>query len=302
MNKQIQINQLPAPTWRWIKGNQVQLPWGEETAFCLTQIDNICTITPAQGTYSHGQLVYTAQAGTTMTVLQCIGADKAAQGLRLHTHLQVEQGATLQLVQVFHGGAPCNMVNQVKANCAESGKVEVLQILANQGDLYSDVTIDLDGDNSDYSMVTGYIAQQQVLDMNLLVNHKGCQTTSNIQFEGVIQEKGYKTFRGTIDIQEGASGADGSEHENVVLLGEDIRNLTIPVILCHQEDVHGAHGASISQLDEEVLFYLNSRGIGREQAEQMILRAKLECVVNHVQAPELKDKIHQVLKEVLAND
>ncbi len=45
-----------------------------------------------------------------------------------------------------------------------------------------------------------------------------------------------------------------------LLLGEDVVNRTIPLILCAEEDVEGNHGASIGQLDEDILFYMNSEG------------------------------------------
>lgn len=60
------------------------------------------------------------------------------------------------------------------------------------------------------------------------------------------------------------------------MLGEDVENKTVPVILCSEENVVGNHGATIGELDEDTLFYLASRGISREQAEDMMARAGVE--------------------------
>ena len=78
---------------------------------------------------------------------------------------------------------------------------------------------------------------------------------------GVLRDSSQKTFRGTIDFKTGSSGAVGAETEDVLLLGETVVNKTVPLILCAEEDVKGSHGATIGQLDEEMLFYLGSRGI-----------------------------------------
>ncbi len=59
-------------------------------------------------------------------------------------------------------------------------------------------------------------------------------------------------------------------------------NKTIPVILCAEEDVEGSHGATLGELDEETLFYFASRGIGKETAEDMMTRGKLEMFNRYI--------------------
>ena len=61
----------------------------------------------------------------------------------------------------------------------------------------------------------------------------------------------------------------------MLLLGEDVINKTVPVILCTEENVDGSHGASIGELDEQSLFYFASRGIDAETAKRMLARAAI---------------------------
>ena len=74
-----------------------------------------------------------------------------------------------------------------------------------------------------------------------------------------------KIFRGTIDFVRGSADSVGAETEQVLLLGDDVVNKTIPVILCAEENVQGSHGAAIGELDEETLFYFGARGMDRTQ-------------------------------------
>ena len=62
------------------------------------------------------------------------------------------------------------------------------------------------------------------------------------------------------------------------MLSPDVVNKSIPLILCDEEDVQGEHGATIGRLDENVLFYMNARGISAEQAQKMMARAKIARV------------------------
>ena len=91
--------------------------------------------------------------------------------------------------------------------------------------------------------------RQAILDMNYIVNHIGKKTTSNVTADGTLKDAAHKVFRGSIDFKRGASGAKGTESEQVLLLGDDVINQTIPLILCAEEDVEGNHGAAIGELD-----------------------------------------------------
>ena len=95
---------------------------------------------------------------------------------------------------------------------------------------------------------------------------------------GVLGDEAEKVFRGTIDFKNGAVGAKGAENEEVLLMDEKVRNKTVPLILCAEEDVEGSHGASIGRIDEGQVFYMESRGIPREKIYELMARAKLAQV------------------------
>ena len=111
-----------------------------------------------------------------------------------------------------------------------------------------------------------------------------------------------KFFRGSIDFKRGSSGSKGAETENVLLLGDDVENKTIPLILCAEEDVDGSHGATIGELDEETLFYFAARGIDQETAEDIMTKAKLEVLYQHIQDEETERIVADQLTKVMSND
>ena len=67
-----------------------------------------------------------------------------------------------------------------------------------------------------------------------------------------------------------------TEQETVLLLGDDVVNKTVPLILCAEENVEGTHGATIGALDDDTLFYFESRGFDRAAAEDLMARAAVE--------------------------
>ena len=83
------------------------------------------------------------------------------------------------------------------------------------------------------------------------------------------------------------------------MLGEDVVNKTVPLILCAEENVAGNHGATIGELDDDTLFYFESRGIDRQTAENILARASIERRARAVGDREIEKKIINGLNEEL---
>ena len=140
------------------------------------------------------------------------------------------------------------------------------------------------------------------MDMNLVALHTGKKTNSRMDAAGVLSEKATKIFRGTIDFRKGCAGSVGNEKEEVLLLDDTIVNQTIPLILCDEEDVEGNHGASIGKIDEELLFYLESRGIGEEEVYEMMAKAKINAICNKISEEETKSQVQEYLEGMKENE
>ena len=169
-----------------------------------------------------------------------------------------------------------------------------------QGDQYLDCKADLNGDRSFVKADMAYIGQDsQRIDVNFVANQFGKNTESEINTDGALKDAATKIFRGTIDFKQGSSDSVGNEMEKVLLLGDDVVNKTIPIILCAEENVVGNHGATIGDLDADTLFYFESRGINREEAQNIMLRANVEHVASLVNDDEFESIVKERLEEVL---
>ena len=120
--------------------------------------------------------------------------------------------------------------------------------------------------------------------------------------DGTLKDEAEKTFRGTIDFKNGSSQSVGAETENVLLLGDNVVNKTIPVILCAEEDVEGSHGATIGELDEETMFYFASRGIDQELAEDIMTKGKMEVLYRKINDEVTEKLVEEQLAEVMGYD
>jgi Fe-S cluster assembly scaffold protein SufB len=89
-------------------------------------------------------------------------------------------------------------------------------------------------------------------------------------------------LKGTIDFLCGSSGAKGAEKEDVMLLGDKVQNKTVPLLLCAEEDVEGEHGASVGRIDDELMFYMLSRGLDEQTAIDLLARSKISSVISKI--------------------
>ena len=124
-------------------------------------------------------------------------------------------------------------------------------------------------------------------------------TTTLTSIVWLLKDAAKKVFRGTIDFKTGSANSVGNEKETVLMLGDDVVNKTVPLILCAEENVVGNHGATIGELDDETLFYFESRGISREEAENILARASIERFARTVDDEALRAQILQTLEEEL---
>lgn len=225
------------------------------------------------------------------------GEAETAQGLAAQQiKIYAEAGAKvrLYLVQMLDEGAVC--LGDVGGICEDDASIELVRMEIGAGKLYAGAEIDLAGKRSAFESHVGYrVKDSQRFDMNYTARHRGKKTQSLMTASGVLEDGAFKLFRGTIDLQNGCAGAKGTESEDALLLGDKVVNQTIPLILCGEEDVEGNHGASIGRLDEQVLFYLSSRGLSREAAEQLIARAKLDEVCGHIPLQPVREEVQKYL-------
>lgn len=154
----------------------------------------------------------------------------------------------------------------------------------------------LDGEESSSNISSVYIGiQNTVIDMLYNMSQSGKKTLGNIQSRGVLLDNSKKTFKGIIDLKNGCAKSKGTEEEKVVLLSPNVKSYAIPLLLCIEDDVEGAHSASSGRLDENKLFYLMSRGFSESEAKKIIVRGYFDNIIEEINCQKIRDEIEQII-------
>ena len=201
------------------------------------------------------------------------------------TRIVVETGAKLHLIEMLGVNEGQQHLESVGLEVHQDAAVDVKQYALGGSTIGLGLTANLVGARARLDLNNRYHAtHEETLDINHLVRMRGTSTRAQLTESGVLNEAAKKTLRATIDLVRGAKDAQGNEIETVMILGDDVVNKTMPVILCDEDNVAGNHGATIGSVSPEQLDYLAARGLSRQAAEQLFVRALFEDAI--INAPE----------------
>lgn len=116
----------------------------------------------------------------------------------------------------------------------------------------------------------------QSFDIQANMNHRSPATEGRVVEKSILRDRSRSLFKGMIRIMEGASKSNSFLSGRSILLDPDAKSDAIPGLEILTNDVKATHSASVAQIDEEQIFYLQSRCLSREEAERTIVEGFLE--------------------------
>ena len=138
---------------------------------------------------------------------------------------------------------------------------------------------------------------KQHVDNHTEIDHAKPHGTSHELYKGILDGKATAVFNGRIIVRKDAQKTDSKQTNKNLVLSDDAVINTKPELQILADDVRCTHGATIGQLDEESLFYLQSRGIGRGQARSLLTYAFAQDIIGRIKVPALRDQLETVLFE-----
>lgn len=139
------------------------------------------------------------------------------------------------------------------------------------------------------------IEGKQHVDHNTLVHHVAPNCESHQDYKGIFAESSTGVFNGKIYVEKEAQKLDAFQQNNNILVDDKASINSKPQLEIFADDVRCSHGCTIGQLDEDAMFYLQSRGIGKKEARALLMYAFANNVLESVKIPELKARINKLI-------
>jgi Fe-S cluster assembly protein SufD len=169
--------------------------------------------------------------------------------------------------------------------------------------LRNNLQLSLDGEGIESHMYGLYLLDGDThADNHTVVDHKQPNSFSNELYKGVMDANSRGVFNGKIFVRPNAQKTNAFQANRNILLTDKATVNTKPQLEIWADDVKCSHGCTSGQIDEEALFYLQSRGIGKETARAMMLYAFAGELLDHVSHPVMKEYLDGLISERLHKD
>jgi Fe-S cluster assembly protein SufD len=231
---------------------------------------------PAAGEVRHPRVLIGLEPGSRATVvLDHVQGERSGGGLtNLVAEIEVGANASLELVILQREGDDSFHVSNLAARVARDGRFTSHTVTAGGALVRNDLEVLLGEEGAACDLRGLFLGRgSRLVDNHTAVDHAVPHCNSRELYKGILGEHSKGIFRGRVVVRPDAQKTDATQSNPNLLLGDHAEIDTKPQLEIYADDVKCSHGATIGQLDEDALFYLRSRGIGREDARELLIRA-----------------------------
>ncbi len=139
--------------------------------------------------------------------------------------------------------------------------------------------------------------KNQVVDNNTLIDHQVGHCTSNELYKYVLDDEARGAFAGRVLVRKGAQKTTSQETNQNLCATKTARMFTQPMLEIYADDVKCAHGSTVGQLNDAAIFYMQQRGVSREEAKLLLQFAFINEVIDKVELEPLRDRLHHLVEK-----
>lgn len=183
-------------------------------------------------------------------------------------------------------------------NVFENSKYNLSQAYFNDDDLAIKLDVNLLKDNAYASTNLACISRlenNKIFDLNIVSKH--ANTYGEMNNFGVVKDKATLIFNGIGKIEKNASNSTAHQASKIITFSNGVNAQANPYLIIDESDVIASHAAAVGKMDEDQLYYLQSRGISFEVASQLITYGYLKPVLAKIKNEELKLKLEQLIEQ-----
>lgn len=219
------------------------------------------------------------------------------------TELLLEDGATLHHHRLHLEEAGAMHIGGVHARLAKDSTLESFHLALGSDLKRIDVVINHEGPGAHCGLNGIYLLRKEEhVDYHTCIEHASPHCTTDEVFRGIIGDSASAVFNGRIHIHPDAQKTRAELSNRNLLTSAQAEINTKPELEIYADDVQCAHGATIAQLDPEIMHYLQTRGISSEEAEIMLSYGFINEVVDSIALKSLRDYLRPLLAKRFSRD
>ncbi|MFN2389249.1 MAG: Fe-S cluster assembly protein SufD [Actinomycetota bacterium] len=282
--------------------------------------------------HSEGVLLYVPRAVEVEIPLEALRVVDAGGSVFPHTSIVVDELASCTFVDTFRSedaAEPSLCASVVEVEARRGARVNyislqqwgrgvhhfqtqrftghrdatVRSLAVNLGSAFARTQVEsvLRGEGSFSEMLGLYFADSdQHFAQRTLQSHNAPHATSDLLYKGALKEHSRSEYSGLIKVLAGAQGTDAYQANRNLVLSEDAIARSIPQLEIEANEVRCTHGATVSPVEEEHLFYLMSRGIDRVTAQKLVVFGFFGEVLDRIRVEKVRDDLSRAIADKVA--
>jgi len=225
-----------------------------------------------------------------------VSVGSGANFVNASVKVDLARGATVNHYRIQESGARATWFDTLSAVLAQDATYKLHGVSVGGLSSRSTINVQLAGERADAAISVASLGdRQQIQDAFVLVEHAAPRARSDQTFRGISAGRARVAFNSMVVVRKDAHGTDSQQSLRGLLAGPDAEIDVRPQLEIYTDDVRCAHGATAGKLDDNMLFYLLSRGIDAVTAQHLLKWAFLEDVVAGIEVSELRRQIERSL-------
>ncbi len=215
----------------------------------------------------------------------------------------IGQGASVELYDVEESSARTRRMAETFVRQERDASFVSVACSLCGGDTANALNVDLAGEGADTELDALVIAAgERHIDNRIHLSHSAPHCRSRQLFKYALFDSARGAFGGKVVVDPGAVRTDAAQTNRNLLIGPASTMHSAPQLEIYCDDVKASHGATTGQLDERALFYMQSRGIPREEARRMLVQAFMMDVADAIRLEALRDRMRLLVEKRLGGD
>jgi Fe-S cluster assembly protein SufD len=250
---------------------------------------------------AHPRVLVVAGAGSDARIVESYaGREGDRYFANAVTEVVVEENAGLDHYKVIRDSLQAFHVASMHLHLGRDARVASHSITLGGALVRNEVVAVLEGEGIDCTLNGLYLADgDRLVDNHTTIDHARPHCASHEVYKGILDGRARAVFNGKIIVRPDAQKTDAKQTNKALLLSEDGQINTKPQLEIFADDVKCTHGATVGQLDEDAMFYLQARGIGREDARNMLIHAFAGDILGRVRHEALRERLERTLFDQL---
>jgi Fe-S cluster assembly protein SufD len=249
------------------------------------------------GSASHPRNLLVVEDHAQATVLETyVSTIDGAYVTNSVTEIIAGEGAVLEHCKLQDESLSAYHLATIHARLAKSSNVVAHSFAAGARLSRNTIRTHLAGEGVECVLNGLYLTKgDQLADHHMVVEHAEPNCNSHEYFNGILDGHSRGVFHGRILVRQVAQKTDAKQTNKNLLLSEDAGVDTKPQLEIYADDVKCTHGATIGQLNEDAIFYLRARGVGKDTARQMLIHSFAGEIIERIRHPAAREVLDKVV-------